>query len=332
MSRQGCKSTRGQLQCPQIPTPPHPTTHARAGSQLGPRARRLGLPHGGCSEAAEGQIQTEERVWCEVISAPYCVYSGEHQGQVSVLTWCTHGRGQGRWWLFPGLNLMEYSCPWTVSTSPFCLSLSHTQTRTHSPMFARAWWKRLSADGCLLGPRVLEGGLWGTPMRPFVYLRYKQCLWQRWWYKEANTEFMLCWLYPFFFHSLTFLCKLICIFSFLFLLIWTFLIASGTLIKCQMIESLRHFLCLPFRNLSQHGSRWWQTVLASLQGGWRPLSNQLCLLNQIKKHNHVYWDFQIKSDKAFLFPELKPYYAIAGQHQLLSIISPFKRELNCFHS
>lgn len=129
MSRQGCKSTRGQLQCPQIPTPPHPTTHTRAGSQLGPRARRLGLPHGGCSEAAEGQIQTEERVWCEVISAPYCVYSGEHQGQVSVLTWCTHGRGQGRWWLFPGLDgvLVPLNCLYL----PF-LPLSLTHTNTHA--------------------------------------------------------------------------------------------------------------------------------------------------------------------------------------------------------
>lgn len=212
--------------------------------------------------------------------------------------------GPGKVVAIPWTQLDGVLVPLNCLYLPFLpLSLTHTQTRTHSPMFARAWWKRLSADGCLLGPRVLEGGLWGTPMRQFVYLRYKQCLWQRWWYKEANTEFMLCWLYPFF-HSFTFLCKPICIFSFLFLLTLTFLIASGTLIKCQMIESLRHFLCLPFRNLSQHGSRWWQTVLASLQGGWRPLSNQLCLLNQIKKHNHVYWDFQIKSDKAFLFPEL----------------------------
>ncbi|KAK2920101.1 hypothetical protein Q8A73_002305 [Channa argus] len=126
MSRQGCRSTRGQRQCPQIPPPIHPTTHARAGSQPGPQAERLGLPLR--LQPATGGQNKESR-------------ADSIDGGLVPLN-CLH-------LLF--------------------LFLSDTQTFKHSvPVFVGAWWKRLSADGCLLGPRVLVGGKWGTPVRLFM--------------------------------------------------------------------------------------------------------------------------------------------------------------------
>lgn len=69
--------------------------------------------------------------------------------------------GAGKVVAIPWTQLDGVLVPLNCLYLPF-LPPSHTHKHTRTlPMFAGAWWKRLSADGCLLGPRVLEGGLWG---------------------------------------------------------------------------------------------------------------------------------------------------------------------------
>lgn len=76
---------------------------------------------------------------------------GSHSG------WAQHSGG-GR--SLPGL-VMECLCPWTTSSSfpPFSPKHTHRCTHPHPTgcVAAGAWWSRLSADGCLLGPRAQRG-------------------------------------------------------------------------------------------------------------------------------------------------------------------------------
>lgn len=58
-------------------------------------------------------------------------------------------------------GVMECLCPWTTSSSFPPSSPKHTHRYTHPHptgcVAAGAWWSRLSADGCLLGPRAQRG-------------------------------------------------------------------------------------------------------------------------------------------------------------------------------
>lgn len=141
-------------------TPPnHPRQSRESAGATGKKARaatrRLQRSSRGSNSNWRARV-----VWSNQ-STVLCVCSGEHQGRVSVLTWCTHRRGRGRWWLFPGLNSMEYSCPWTVSSSPFCLSLSHTQTHTHSAHVCQSVVEEVVCRWLLIGPQGPGGWVMG---------------------------------------------------------------------------------------------------------------------------------------------------------------------------
>lgn len=161
---------------PKSPSPPNPTTHSRAGSQPGPQAGRLGLPHWGRSQKQRVKIRRVELLCSNVLHCTAlccrCMFLGGHSEWVLLLGWC----------IFPGPKLDGGLMPLNYL---HLLFQTNTYTFKHSlPAFAGAWWKRLSADDCLLGPRVLDGGLWGTPVRLL-------CLWHTEWQGLAKKMFIL---------------------------------------------------------------------------------------------------------------------------------------------
>lgn len=89
----------------------------------------------------------------------------------------TGGGGEGGGY---SLDSTRWStCALELSLPPLFASLTHTQTHTHSAHVCRSVVKEVVCRWLLIGPQGPGGWVMGTPMRPFVYLRYKQCLWQR---------------------------------------------------------------------------------------------------------------------------------------------------------
>lgn len=150
MSRQDCRSTRGQLQCPKSPRcptlPPTP--------KLG-----VGLGHGHQGWGRTVRLEPATEGQHEECRASRCALYSLGTGSSA---WQVHMEGKGSWWIFPGLELDEGLVP---------LNSFHLLQYKHSlPVFAGAWRRRLSADGCLLGPRVSEGGIRGDS-ELFMHLR-----------------------------------------------------------------------------------------------------------------------------------------------------------------
>lgn len=142
MSRQGCRSTRGQLRCPRIPRAAPPTlphTHTRGGSRPGPQAAGLGPPRWGSSTQQGFETQRKELV---------------SSNKNTLLKVCLGYGGAG---VDRGVYRMELSCPWTTSIH-LLFPLKRTRSDTPRVCLLERGGQRLSADGCLLGPRVLEGG------------------------------------------------------------------------------------------------------------------------------------------------------------------------------
>lgn len=144
MSRQGCRSTRGQLRCPRIPraappTPPH--THTRGGSRPGPQAAGLGPPRRGPSTQQGFRMETGR-------SEPV---SSNKNTPLKVCVWGKWGSGGGGWGLQDGaLMPLNYIHPPPLP--------SQTHTVRHSPcVSAGAWWAKVVCRWLLIGPQGSGG-------------------------------------------------------------------------------------------------------------------------------------------------------------------------------
>lgn len=169
MSRQGCRSTRGQLQCPQIPPSPHPTTHARAERRPWPRAGRPGRPHRGCSQQqrVNKSKQNSVELVCSYDCTVLCFGGSIRMGSCAQEEW-------ENWWIFPGLKLDGALVPLNYLHLPFLLpSLTHTHIHIHiQTLPARVCWSMAEEAFCrwlLIGPQGPGGRVMGDT-RNVVYV------------------------------------------------------------------------------------------------------------------------------------------------------------------
>ena len=133
--------------CPQLPRRPTQPPTPEPGSRPGPRGRRP--PRRGRSWGSE-----LERV--ELLhSCSWCPLDEGCSGPGSRARLVLRGKLVH---VVPGLRLDGALVPLNHLHRPFrSSSLQHTFKRS-LPESAGAWRRKLSADGCLLGPRVRGGG------------------------------------------------------------------------------------------------------------------------------------------------------------------------------